>query len=272
MTAIIRTGGISIGGTMLGGPSAAGKWSPGLGAETVDFDRDKFAKLIADHGYFLTWEKAALCPNTPNTGLGPRDHDINCKICDGTGFYYFDPQCATMLMQGIRLDQSYHAYGRWDVGQQMVTAMPDFTISYFDRLTLSNGVARFMERVTRQPDTDTDKLRYAPLAIEIVVWVGRTGAVKVFYVDTDFIISADGSSIQWMITSDLPDANDRYSVSYRYRPRYVVLDLVHQHRDQAVEGGQRVAFPVQAVAKLDFLIRDVGRDAPATREEDPFPK
>jgi hypothetical protein len=279
MVSVIRVGSIQFGGVAFGGASPAGKFQ-GQGSGTVELERDAFAKFIVEHGYQVQWEKATFCPNAPNTGLGPRDHDINCSICNGSGFLYFDPpttpevdlRLTYMLMQGIRLDQSYHAYGRWDVGTQMVTAMPEFTIDYFDRLTLCNGIARFRERVTRQPGTTTDKLRYAPLTIDHVCWVDRTGALKTFTANSDFTINVDEDSIEWILTAGLPDDMDRYSVVYTYRPRYIVQDLVHQHRDQAVDGGKRVAFPVQAIARLDFLIRDIGNDAPATREEDPFPK
>lgn len=274
MVNIIRTGGIVFGNVALGGASPPNKFA-GQGSGNVEFERDAFAKFIYDHGYQVQWEKAAFCPNVPPTGLGPRDHHIACPICNGSGFVYYDPpddmKLTTMLMQGIRLEQSYHAYGRWDVGTQMVTAMPDYTIDYFDRLTLCNGTARFRERVTRQPGTTTDKLRYSPLTIEHVSGLDRNEALKVFTVDTDLAISADGTSVEWLLTTGLPDDGDRYSVVYTYRPRYIVQDLVHQHRDQPVDGGQRVAFPVQAIARLDFLIRDLGGDEPVTREEDPFP-
>lgn len=276
---VIRVGSVTIDGVTLNGPSPAGKWSSGLKNQTVEFQRDDFAKFIEDHGYQVKWEKAAFCPNTPNTGLGPRDHHISCSVCEGTGFVYYDPpdkpvdlRNTYMLMQGIRLDQSYHAYGRWDVGTQMVTAMPEFTIDYFDRLTLCNGIARFRERVTRQPGTTTDRLRYSPVLLDHVSWVDRDGALKVFTIDTDCAVSADGTSIEWALAIGLPDDLDRYSVVYTYHPRYIVQDLVHQHRDQSVDGGKRVAFPVQAVAKLDFLMRDIGNDAPSTKEEDPFPQ
>ncbi len=271
--AIQKVGGVSIVGAIdFGGgtPSAPGEWDPRLTGQTVDFDRDAFTRFIADKGYAVTWEKAVLCPNVPTGGLAPRDHALSCRICDnGLGFVYVDPLPTKMLMQGIRLNQSYYAYGRWDMGNMMVTAEPEFQINYWDRLTLCNGVSRFTERVVRQRESTSDKLKYAALCVEYLAWVNRDGALVTFTVDNEFSISADGSSIVW--TSNQPDAGCTYSISYKFRPRYVVLDLVHHHRDSTIKG-THYEFPVQAVAKLDFLIRDESKDAAETVDDNPFPK
>ena len=80
-------------------------------------------------------------------------------------------------------------------------------------------------------------------------------------------VSADGASIEWVASQ--PDAGSFYSVCYDYRPRYVVLDLVHHHRDSTVDG-QHYQFPVQAVAKLDFLTRNESADARQVVDKNPF--
>jgi hypothetical protein len=200
--------------------------------------------------------------------LSPRDHVIGCPICGGVGFIYVDAIDTKMLMQGVKFNQSFFAYGRWDMGNMLVTAEPEFTVDYFDRLTLCNGVGRFTQRLIRQPGAAFDKLKYAPLCFVYVAWVDRSGALISFAVDVDFRVSADGSSIEWPDVNQ-PDAGSFYSVSYEYRPRYVVLDLVHHHRDSTVEG-QHFQFPVQAVARLDYLIRNEGEDARQVVDQNPF--
>lgn len=271
MSGVKQTGGVAFGGGAKHGlPSPAGTWSSAHSPNTVDFDRDAFTRLLADKGYDVTWQKATLCPNRPSGGLRPKDHDIACTLCDnGLGFLYYTEERTRMLITGVRLDQSYYAYGRWDVGQVMVTALPEFRIHYWDRLTLHNSVARFHELVRRQPGTTFDSLKYAPLCIDHISWVDRAGALRVFTVDQDFQIN-DGK-LEWIIATGLPDDGSYYSVSYEYRPRYIVLDLMHQHRDSTVEG-KHYEFPVQAVAKLDFLIRDESKDNPDVVDQDPFPR
>ena len=267
---VSKSGGIGLTGSVrVGLPSAAGKWDPAQTGETVDFDRDGFTRFIADKGYEVTWEKAILCPNVPGNGLAPRDHALNCQICDnGLGFLYVDPIDTMMLMQGIKLNQSFYAYGRWDMGNMLVTAMPEYNITYWDRLTLCNGTSRFNERVVRNLNSTTDKLKYVPLSVDYLAWVNRSGVLTKFNSDVDFTISVDGA-IEWY-GSNQPDAGSFYAISYKFRPRYVVMDLVHHHRDSTVDG-VHFEFPVQAVAKMDFLIRDESKDQQQITDESPFP-
>ena len=261
---------VRVGGAFVGKPSPAGEWAPQWNDQTVDFDRDEFARFISDKGYDVCWERGVLCPNVPGSGLSPRDHVIGCPVCGGFGYIYVDPCPTKMLMQGIRMQQSFYAYGQWTTGNMMVTAMPEFTINSWDRLTLSNGVGRFTERVVRQPGSTVDVLRYNPLCVLYVGWVSRPPAntLTTFQCGVDFDVSQDGSSIEWLGTNQ-PDAGSFYSVDYEYRPRYVVQELVHHHRVSTVQGKHYV-FPVQAVAKLDYLIRDVSADPQQVVDHNPF--
>lgn len=262
---MIRTGLVQVGGTTIGQPSPAGTWAPQYDNQTVDFDRDSFTRMLADKGYSVLWEKAMWCPNRSNDEK-PRQHDINCTICDGSGFYYYARETTSMLMTGMSMQQAFHAYGRWDPGQSMVTALPEKRLNYWDRLTLQNGTVRFFEMITRQRDVDVDTFKFAPLLIEAVTWKGRDGAVRVFNTN-DFVATATG--IMWLITTGRPDADTTYSVSYTCRPRYVIQDLVHHHRDSTIEG-VHYEFPTQAVARFAFLIRDESRDAVQVQYQDPF--
>jgi hypothetical protein len=267
---IVRvSGGIGrSGGLLNGAPSPTGEWDPRLNDQTVDFDRDEFTRFIADKGYNVLWEKAVPCPNVPGTGLSPRDHVIGCPVCLEEGYVFVDPCNTHMLMQGIKLTQSFYAYGRWDSGSMMVTAEPGMILDYWDRFTLQNGVARFSERIVRQPNITNDITKYSPLCIDYVAWVDHNTQLVVFQSGTDFIMSPDGSGITWQ-TANQPDAMSFYSVMYNYRPRYVVTDIVHHHRDSTIDG-KHYMFPVQAVAKLDFLVRNQSADPPIVVDKSPF--
>jgi len=265
---VTRAGGVLRGGARTSLPSPAGEWGPQWRDSVVDFDRDQFTRYIDDKGYLITWEKAVLCPNVPGTGLSPRDHAIGCPVCGGAGFVYVDPIPTKMLMQGVKLSQSFYAYGRWDSGGMLVTAEPEFALDCYDRLTLGNGVGRFTQRVVRLRSAAADVLKYAPLCFHYVAWVGRSGGLIRFQAGVDFRVSADGSSIEWPGAVQ-PDAGSFYSVCYDYRPRYVVTDLLHQHRDSTIEGNH-YQFPVQVVAKLDYLVRNEGADARQVVDTSPF--
>lgn len=267
MAKVIRTSRVMLGGVVVGSPSPSGTWPSTLDNQTVDFNRDEFVRLLSDKGYSIRWEKAMFCPNMPANMLKPRDHDINCTICDGSGFYYYASEETPMLMTGMSLQQSFAAFGRWDPGRSMVTALPEKRLHYWDRLTLLNGIGRFFEKVSRTVDTKFDKLKYAPLTIEAVTWLSRTGTLRTYVIDQEVEMTADG--LKWLIDVGLPDNNTPFSVAYTYRPRYVVQDLTHQHRDSTING-EHYEFPTQAVAKLDFLTRDESLDAATTHFTNPL--
>jgi hypothetical protein len=257
VSGVIRRGGVSTG---RGDASTA----------SVDFNREAFTKLLADKGYAVRWQKAAICPNRMRGGgLGNRDHALNCKVCEnGLGWIYFQEVDTQMLMTGMGVDHSYYAYGRWEGGNIAVTALPDYRLNYFDRLILKNGIGRFHELMRRQPATLQDRTKYTPLCVENLSWVDRSGVLQTFREDTHFTIV--NGFINWLGLAR-PDDGTYFSISYEYRPQYVITDLIHQHRDSTI-GGVHVAFPVQATARLDFLVRDESKDAPEQVEGNPFPQ
>lgn len=266
---IRKTPGIRIGGIQIGKPSPVGTYADWYGR--VDFDRDAFTAALADKGYDVIWERALFCPNrvpaTSHGGIAPKEHRVDCQICDGSGYIYYAPTSTRMLMTSMGLSQGFYAYGRWDSGSQMVTTLPEIRIHPFDRLTLQNGVARYQEIVRRQPDTNIDTLKYAPLCVDNISWVNRVGTMTTY---SEVSYTVVNNTIVWSSISR-PDNNDYYVISYSYRPRYIVMELMHQHRESTVDG-VHYEFPVQAMAKLEFLIRDEGRDAAETEDTSPFPE
>lgn len=242
-------------------PSARGEMNPSF-LPGVDFDRDAFTALVYDKGYSVLWEKGVTCPN--RGGVSPRSHPADCPHCDGFGFVYYGAETTQMFVLGMSLHESYYAYGRWDNGTVQVTAMPEFQLGYWDRLTLLNSTGRFQQLVTRQRNTVVDRLKYEALSVELITWIGRDKQRRVA-ASTDYAL-VDGQ-VSWI--ANKPDPDMQYAISYTYRQRYIITELPHQHRDSTVKGVHYV-FPMQAIAKLDFLIRDEGKDAPAYQVEDPL--
>lgn len=255
----IRTGGVSVGGVRIGS-GADGAFDGG----SVDFDRGAFDELLKQKGYDVIWEKAAICPDRPRDSVRPGGHNMNCRICEGNGFVFFDSCPTQMLIQSARYNENFTAVGEWSTSPVMVTARPGHHLSYWDRISLNKGFGRFADLVTRQPSGD-DFPKYKPLCVEYISWVDRTGQLQVFP-NNSVVISSSGT-LSWL--GARPDSGSFYSISYTYRPRFIVLDLIHQFRDSPVAGRQ-LDFPVNVVAKADFLVRDESRDPPKVVDESPF--
>ncbi len=234
-----------------------------LGSRPELFDVAEFDKLLETKGYLVTWEKAAFCPNIPRDGVAPGRHDINCDLCDARGFVYFESCDTEMLVQAVKLSQQYQSQGRWDVGMVLVTARPGYKISWRDRIVLRNGTARFTELVCRQPLGTPDVLKYVPLCVEYVAWAGRDKTIAEFEPGVDFTTSEH--LLTWR--GGGPDFGAYYTISYEYRPRYIIDELLHVHRESPDKGGARTAFPAQGVARHDFIVRDESRDAPEAPDD-----
>lgn len=267
---IERSGGVEIGGRMVGDPTPSNSQLPAQYRDqyTNDFDRDIFTAAIKDKGYDVLWESAAFCPNRERGGFGPKDHPINCTICDGGAWIYFNPTPTRFLITGVTMQQNFYAQGSWSRGRVMVTGQPEQRLHPFDRITLIDAVARFSEIIFRSPGTNMDRAKYPPVCAEYVTWVNRSGQLQQFREDVDFTITSDGY-IRWANDINRPDDNTYYSAAYLYHPRYVVLELTHQYRESTVKG-KPYEFPVAAMAQLDFLVRDESADAPQNTFADPF--
>lgn len=232
----------------------SGRVRTGAGSGAVEFVRPDFDELVKGHGYDVVWEKAAVCPNRPRDGMSPNAHDPNCAFCEGRGIVYFSPCSARMVVQSAKLSQQFYAQGRWDRGAVIVTAPPGFAISWWDRITLVSGVARFTELVTRQRDVP-DYLKYDALDVEYASWVDRNGSLAQLPTE---LMSVTNNRVTWAGVGG-PDVGSKYSVAYCYHPRYVLLEMLHQHR-YSPQGGKPRPFPLQAVGILDFMVRDESRD------------
>ncbi len=50
----------------------------------IDFRADQFVRVLNQHGKYVTWRKAVICPCfNETTGQA----DVSCTDCDGSGFF-----------------------------------------------------------------------------------------------------------------------------------------------------------------------------------------
>ena len=76
---------------------------------------------------------------------------------------------------------------------------------------------------------------------------------------TNLVEPKDGAFLQWL---------------YSHRPVYVIVNMVHHHRDRRTGQGTpselTVQLPVQALAREYRLRRETGRDEPEIEHQNPF--
>lgn len=205
---------------------------------------------IEQEGAPALWRKGVVCPNRI---VGKNNHDLNCALCDGTGFLYDAGTEIKALTTSIGVKQMWEAFGRYDVGTSIISVNPANQISWWDMVEFPEATIRYSEVIKRDLVTGIDKLKYTPVApVRFVDSLGTD-----YVIDTDFTFV--NNTVQW-----ITDPSPYVSASYTCHPRYILLELVHHYRRSTVNHAGlkfQADFPLQAVAKLDFLIGDESKTA-----------
>lgn len=216
-------------------------------------------RQIETMGYNVLWRRSLVCPNRIG---GVDNHNLNCTICDRTGFVYETGTPQKMLIMGVSLRQMYQSFGRIDAGTCYVTAMPEVQLSWWDKIELTESIINFQQAVQRNTAATSDKLRYAIVDTADVpgVLIVRGGDGTTYQRGTHFTVT-DGKLV-WL--SGGPANGSFYSVRYLVRPVYRILDVNHHVRDLPSFGPNGIApkgngnersirFPIQAIGRLEYL-------------------
>lgn len=235
-------------------PLASTDWS----AFGPQLDPTLTLRQIESMRYNSTWQKALVCPNAI---VDKNSHDLNCTVCDGTGFLYDTGVEAKMLVTSVSVRQLWATQGRVDLGMAMITTLPETPMSWWDKVTFNETTIRFTERLKHSPNNGVvDKLKYPIVDTEeqrgVLRMVRDDGTDLVL--DTDFSITTDGK-VQWAV-----DPGDVFfSVMYFRRPSYIIIDVNHHFRTLPAFGPRgigkpgverTIAFPIMGLGKLDFLL------------------
>lgn len=223
----------------------------------------EFIRAILQHGYYLVWRKAVICPCI--TGQ-TRQVDMNCTQCDGSGFFYFDPIEIRGIMSRLeRNAKTYEKFGSWIEGTSQLTVEPQYRLSFRDQIEMLDSIMTHAEILTKDDrramrsvlPANCDSARYRIFRmVHAVIIDPDTGEVAKLEDGYHFKIRDEGW-IEWLAAGQTIPANTTISVLYEYHPIFMVTSHLHAFRDGVIENKQSVAqvtaLPVQATVKLDYL-------------------
>lgn len=238
---------------------------PAKGKTRADFRPQEFERVILQHGKYVVWRKALLCPcSNLNTGQAVLD----CTSCDGSGFIYVDPVRIRAHM--LSFDQStkiYEKFGMWVEGNTMVTVMPKYRLAHRDSIEMEDSLMSFNEllkkgnrrgRRSKLPD-GVDSGRYRMVNVTRLAYqADADSAFLLLECGYHFEVSDEGW-IKWLPPGNtaIPDGS-MFSVLYDFHPVYQVVSFPHVTRDDVrgtkVPDDTAYSLPIQAAAKLDYLI------------------
>lgn len=241
----------------------------------AQFRQIEFQRAILQHGYYLIWTKALLCPCiNPQTNQA----QINCDECDGSGFYYDDPIETRGIMTSMeRSTRQFDRPGVWVEGSATLTVEPQYRMGHRDRVEMRDSVmvhSELMQKGDRRglrsklPD-HCDSLRYRITRLTALIWKPEGAPATKLEEGFHFKVNENGW-IEWLEKGDeLIDDEEYLSAIYEYHPIYLVISHPHATREATLETKvpQQTVFslPVQMSVQLDYL-SDVNTPLPSMCE------
>lgn len=247
----------------------------------ADFREEEFVKLIRQHGKFVIWRKALLCPC-----FNPESEQavVNCGNCNGSGYLYVDPhQIQAVMMQFDKRTSVYEKFGLFQEGSCQVTTEAQYRLGYRDSLEMLDSVIPMNELLIkgdrrgrrRTLPAGVDSARFRIVSVARLIHQDQDGKIISLEEGQHYTITPEGW-LRWTTVGDrVVPQRGVLSIHYDYHPIFITVSWMHVTRDDV--SGRRtikskprtVSHPVQAVAKLDFLVNVNGLpslDAPLAAE------
>lgn len=230
----------------------------------AQFRQIEFQRAILQHGYYLIWTKALLCPCVNSM---TNQACINCGDCDGSGFYYDDPIEIRGIMTNMeRNARPFDRTGAWIEGSSTLTVEPQYRMGHRDRVEMRDSVMVHSELFQKgdrrglrsKLPANCDSLRYRISRMTALVWkpapdVPATKLEEGYH----FKVNENGW-IEWLARgAELVEDEEYLSAIYEYHPIYLVISHPHATREATLETKvpQQTVFalPVQMLVQLDYL-------------------
>lgn len=229
-----------------------------------DFRDEEFERIILQHGKFVVWRKALLCPCL-NEVTG--QSQLLCARCDSSGFIYSDPLRIQAHMASFDSKTGiYEKFGMWQEGACLATTLPKYRLGFRDSLEMEDAVMTFTELLKKgnrrgirsKLPVGRDSARYRIVNVSNLFVVDASGVIVNLEPKLHYQIDENGW-IQWLAAGDqIVKPDTVVSIHYDFHPVFLVISHPHVTRDDV--SGRKVAqskaysLPVQAALKLDFLV------------------
>ncbi|WP_295455287.1 hypothetical protein [uncultured Thiodictyon sp.] len=170
-----------------------------------------FDGLLGGLGQRLTWRASTACPcASPHSGAA----SPSCTHCDGKGRLWGDPQESLAGIVSREIVKLYAPMMMLDAGDVMLVIPADqsvYALGGFDRVVLTDRTEPFSLLVI--PGLN-DVLRFAPVCIDEVTWIGTAGEL----VHGPIPLVYNRGALHWAGAS--PPAGVTFALTGRRHPEY----------------------------------------------------
>lgn len=231
--------------------------------ERVDLNPEAFDRVVTQKGVIAKIFRTTYCPNVKS--VDGAEHEIDCTLCNGSGWFDSDPICVPVLIQHQELEKLPQVEGFVDGNTVMMTFPVGIELQYFTKIELHDHTGIYIQRVLRKPASLTDVLKYPACRVNVVV--GKDG--KRYYQDSDYRIDHNGNivwltagDIQKIAFSDDPDGGS-FTVTFDGNTSVAIAwdddETTVQNKIRALDGLEAVTVAFDAGT---ILVTMVGVDSP----------
>lgn len=230
--------------------------------QRVDLQIADFDNLIQQKGVNIKIYRSFYCPNVKS--VDGAEHEIDCTLCNGSGFMDVDPIPTKAFIQNQDLDRILDgAGGQHDGNMVALSFLSGIELQYFTRIELCDYTDLYYQRVLRKEGTFTDILKYKACRVNVVVDKNNVS----YFQDQDFKLDANGN-VRWITklvnsveTAVRCPADDViYSIHYETHVQYRAVKAMHvsrftQYRAAGMADVQFVKMSEQWMCCKEFLLR-----------------
>lgn len=249
--------------------------------QRVDLRPDDFDRMIEQKGVNLKVYRTSYCPNVKS--VDGAEHEIDCQLCNGSGFIDRNPLCTKGFLQNQELERMMETVaGQHDGNSVLITFPIGVELQYFTRVELVDFTDIYFQRVMRKPESTIDVLKYKACRINMVI---DSNGVEYFQ-DQDFKIDPNGN-IAWIFTVDDsgpdpvnvitrgPADNVIYSVHYECHVQFRATRALHvnrftQYKAPGEPQVEHIKMMEQWLCTKEFLLRRKDINTGADLQEGPF--
>lgn len=232
--------------------------------ERVSLGPDAFDRFLNQKGVWVKVFRTTYCPNVKS--IDGAHHNIDCPLCNGSGFYDAKPICIKATINSQNKDTPDSVAGYVDDNEVLMTFPIGIELQYFTLIELRDFSDIYTQRVARSYG-DIDQLKFKALRVNMLV--DQNG---IEYTEgTDFCLTSLGQ-VNWK-DGNGPAAETIYSIHYEAAVRFRAVKAIHVNRftQVKVDGGiAHMKMPENWMCTKEFLLRqqdESGEDL----DENPVP-
>lgn len=225
--------------------------------KAIDLDVRELDSLIYAKGVRVLIYDILPCPNVKS--IDGREHEINCKVCNGSGYVDVNPRETITFSQSYSKDLLKSPEGiitEWEEGAAYFSFLSGINLSYFSKVVVQDYAKPYYEHIQRQAG-NADRARYPIFSVNSLM----DDSGKVYNEDVDFEI--EEGMIKWL-PNKAPKKGTIYSTNYHTAVVYRCISALHQGRygtnGEKSPDYKVTEYPEQWKVKLDYLIPQTRSD------------